>query len=244
MSNIVKIETLNALEKAVDMGLVASDLKGRFEKTFAIAEAVGEIRNLLTPEVMKPIMNLQGTKIGFKTDKQYPIEVVRECLIESVMQGVYPVGNEWNIIAGNAYITKEGMGRKLSQISGLSYSITPDVPHMANGGAIVKMKVEWTYNGKSDSRELPICTRVNSMMGADAIIGKATRKARAWLWQHITGQEIPDGDASEIINVTPDLATEKTNDNLKDQIKKKLGKDAHSEAKSNGYQPKHEEAAQ
>jgi hypothetical protein len=95
------------------------------------------------------------------------------------------------------------------------------------------------------------------MMGTDAIIGKATRKARAWLWQHITGQEIPDGDASEIIYVTPSDAPRKTADALKEKIKEKLGKKAevdpetgetipldfatdkpsHTEAKANGYQP-------
>ncbi len=39
---------------------------------------------------------------------------------------------------------------------------------------------------------------MNAFMGTDAVIGKATRKARAWLFSTITGTEIGDGDAGEI----------------------------------------------
>jgi hypothetical protein len=160
---------------------------------------------------MGQVMALQGSAIGFKTDKDqgggYPESTVRDCLIEATLAGVYPVGNEFNIIAGRAYITKEGMGRKLRDIDGLSYSILPGVPSMKEGGAIVPMNVEWTFKGNSSKRELPICVKVNGGMGADAVIGKATRKARAWLYQTVTGSEIPDGEAEAgEINVTPKIS--------------------------------------
>ena len=35
-------------------------------------------------------------------------------------------------------------------------------------------------------------------MGADAVIGKATRKARKWIYDTITGSEIPEGDVMDI----------------------------------------------
>jgi hypothetical protein len=151
-------------------------------------------------------MALQGSAIGFKTDKAYPEDVVRDALIEATMSGVYPVGNEFNIIAGRAYITKEGFGRKLKDVPSLSYTVANGEITMKNGGAIVPMDIQWTYGGKSEAKTLPVHVRVNSGMGADAIIGKATRKARAWLYQTVTGQELPEGDvtdASEPINVTP-----------------------------------------
>lgn len=34
-------------------------------------------------------------------------------------------------------------------------------------------------------------------MGTDAVIGKATRKARCWLFNTINGTEITDGDATD-----------------------------------------------
>jgi hypothetical protein len=96
------------------------------------------------------------------------------------------------------------MGRKLRDIRGLSYTLTPNVPEMKAGGAVVPMHIEWTHGNVRSERTISVCVKVNTGMGADAIIGKATRKARAWLYQTVTGNEIPDGEAEPAeINVTP-----------------------------------------
>lgn len=230
-TGIVNKETLEALEKAVETGLMAQDMKGRFEKTFALARAVKSLQEMLTPEIMADIMPLQGTKLGFDTDndrdgkkKFYPVAVVKNCLIEALMEGVYPVGNQFNIIAGNMYVAKNGMGQKLKDTPKLHYSITPGVPHQAGEkGAVVEMDVEWDWNGEKGNKKLTVCTRVNSGMGADAIIGKATRKTRAWLFQHLTGREVPEGEADDAApidvqseTVTPSKTkTEKVKDKIK-----------------------------
>lgn len=205
MGDIIKTSEAVAvkLDTAIERGILASQIAGKMSRALAVGAAMEEIRAALTPEVMRPVMALQGTAVGFKTDKQYPPEVVRDALIEATLAGVYPVGNEFNIIAGRAYITKEGMGRKLREIDGLTYSITPGIPTMKDGGSVVPMNVEWKYKGVSASRDLPVCVKLNSGMGADAVIGKATRKARAWLYQTITGSEVSDGEAEAEINVTP-----------------------------------------
>jgi len=202
---------INALDKCVDAGLLAHAETSSFRRTLTLASAIGELRSLLTPKVMEPVMNLQNTSLGFKTDKNpggYPLDVVRDCLIEACLKGVYPVGNEFNIIAGQCYITKEGMGHLLRDIPGLSYTITPGIPRgHGDNGAITPMLVEWTYGGKENRKELHVPTRVNRMMGVDAILGKATRKARAWLYATITGQEIGDGDADNnagVIDIEPE----------------------------------------
>lgn len=192
---IVKAE---ALDLAVQRGIEAQAMAGKMTKALAVAQAMSDIRAAFSPEIMSPIMALQGTAIGFRTDKDdkggYPESVVRDCAIEAMLQGVTLTGNQFNVIAGRSYITKEGMGQKLKDIAGLSYSVTPGIPTMSGGGAVQPMEIEWTYDGKADKRTLQVCVRVNAGMGADAIIGKATRKARAWLYQHITGIEIPEGE--------------------------------------------------
>lgn len=191
------------LDIAIDKARAANDIAGEMTKALAIAGAMKSIRDALTPSIMAEVMTLQGSALGFKTDKDisggYQVEVVRDCVLEAVMQGVGAIGNQFNIIAGRAYITKEGMGRKLANIKGLSYSITPGIPQSASGGAIVPVDVEWTYphGAEKKSKPLQICVRVNSGMGADAIIGKATRKARAWLYATITGQEVPEGEVDD-----------------------------------------------
>jgi hypothetical protein len=210
-NEVVKVDAavIEALDNAVERGIAAQTMAGRMSRALAVAGAMQDLRRAMdAPGVMDSIMSLQGTSLGFRTDKDssggYPTDVVRDCSIDAAMQGCYHVGNEFNIIAGRCYITKEGMGRKLSGIEGLGYSITPGIPKMAGQGAIQPMEVGWTYKGKSGQKTIDVCVRVNQGMGADAIVGKATRKARAWLYQHITGQEVPEGEVGdEPINVTP-----------------------------------------
>lgn len=179
----------------------ALTVASQFRRAFAVAEAVYQLKALLTPEVMKPILNLQNTSLGFQTDRReggYPLDTVKECLIDAVLSGVSPVGNEFNIIAGRAYITKNGMIHKLSTIDGLGYTMTPGIPKMAGeNGALIVMGIDWTYNGKANHKDLTLTIRINKGMGADAIIGKATRKAAAWLYQTVTGQTVDEGEANE-----------------------------------------------
>ena len=101
------------LNEAVGSVLNQTSLQG-FERAYATAKSIEVLKTLLTPEYMAPIMNLQGNRLGFKTDKDksggYPIDHVKNCLIEAVLTGLQPVGNQFNIIAGQMYATKEGLG--------------------------------------------------------------------------------------------------------------------------------------
>lgn len=207
---VIANDTIAALDRAATNGLIAQREVSQFKKMALIAGSINELRALLTPAVMKPIMALQNTSIGFKTDRPsgYDVDTVRDCVIEATLKGVYPVGNEFNIISCQCYITKEGFGHKLLDIPGLTYTMTPGIPRMVGEGAIVKVLIEWTYNKKDHSKELELAIRVNKGMGTDAIIGKAIRKARAWLYTTVTGQEIGDGDADgDVIDIKAEATT-------------------------------------
>jgi len=196
-------ELAKQLDSSV-LSVIGQDTLSGFEKAFQIASATGKLKELLTPEYMKPIMDLQGNRLGFKTDKDsdkgYSEPVVKNCLIEAVLTGVQPFGNQFNIIAGNCYITKEGFGYLLKNFRGLSYDIVPSLPRINadSTSAAIVMKIKWTLNGVAKEQDLDIPIKMNKFMGTDAVIGKATRKARAWLFNTITGSEIADGDAGEI----------------------------------------------
>ena len=188
----IKPETIEALDRiAANKEL---SVGSQFQRAFATANAIGQLRALLTPEVMRPIMALQGTPLGFLSDQKYTEDIVRDALIEAVLSGVHPIGNEFNIIAGRMYVTKAGMKHKLHDIPGLSFSVTCGFPKLSDNGAALIVTIDWTYQGKTERKELPIPVRVNRGMGADAINGKATRKAYAWLYEHITGQNVNDGE--------------------------------------------------
>lgn len=169
-----------------------------FQKAFVHASVIQELELLLTPEYMKPIMYMQGKKLGFKTDldKQggYKEETVRACLIEATLTGVQVSGNQFNIISANCYITKEGFAYLLKQIKGLWHEEIYDIPKAIDGATSVSVTINWKLDGIQKSRVLTFPVKVNTGMSGDAIIGKAKRKALAWLYNDITDSEIGDGD--------------------------------------------------
>lgn len=203
---VPQTEIAKALNDNV-LSVLGNDKIEGFEKAFLIAQAVGRLRELLTAEVMKPIMNLQGNRLGFKTDKDilqgggkgpgYPMEIVRDCLIEAVLFGLQPYGNQFNIIGGNMYATKEGLGSLLNKFPGLDWTISAQLPRIKDESAAVVMEIEWIRGGEKKTKSIDIPIRVNKFQGADAVLGKANRKARKWLFDKVSGVEVPEGDIQD-----------------------------------------------
>lgn len=207
-------EVIQKLDKSVLSVIGNSALMG-FEKAHAVSNAIMELKALLTDEYMKPIMALQGNKLGFRTDKDlkknpsgsgyvkgdgYPVEVVRDCLIEAVLMGLQPTGNQFNIIAGNTYPTKEGCGYLLNNFPGLKYDLVCSIPRVnpEKTGAAVDVNITWTINGQTNNKVIPFAIKMDQYTSVDALVGKATRKGRAWLLSTISGMEITDGDVQDI----------------------------------------------
>ncbi len=186
-----------------------------FEKAFVVSTAIGELKKMLVPEFMKPIMQLQGNRLGFKTDKDaaggYSEEIVKNCIIEATLSGVQVAGNQFNIIQGNTYITKEGYSYLLKNVQGLHYEITFELPRInaAKDGAAVMSNIKWSIDGKDFDRKIEFPIKANQYMGADGVIGKARRKASAWLYNTISGTETGDGDVTDIDHVV--IETPKAN---------------------------------
>lgn len=194
--------TTQKLDNSVLAVIGNSALQG-FEKAHTVSNAIVELKNLLTPEYMKPIMALQGNKLGFKSDKDktggYSVDIVKNCLIEAVLMGVQPTGNHFNIISGQTYLTKEGCGYLLNNFKGLKYNIVCGLPQINpdKSGASVEVNISWTLNGQSYEKTVPIPIKTDSYTSVDAVIGKATRKGRAWLLSTISGVEITDGETTD-----------------------------------------------
>lgn len=195
-----KIQELEAI--CQEYGLQKLAGMGQIAQTLALAEGIVKLEQAITPEVMRPIMALQGKRLGFLTDKDkdggYNETIVKRCTIEALLRGVRPVGNEMNIIAGNFYATREAFVRLLREFEGLTeLRLDFAVPRMSNGGAVVLCKASWKLNGVPDSMEAEIPVKVNNGMGSDAILGKADRKMRARVFNRLSGSEFPEGDVRE-----------------------------------------------
>lgn len=203
-------EVIDQLDFYSEQGGLCSGVKSNFRRIFMTSSIVYHLNQLLTPKMMESVMWLQNNPLGFLTDQKgagYSMDIVRMCLIDAAFEGVSPVGNEFNILAGRCYITKNGMRKKLSQIPGLRYHVTPGIPKLVGEkGAVAAVHLDWTYAGEHQEQDLEFAIRVNAGMGADAIIGKATRKAYAWLYEEVTGNQVSDGD---VMDADP-LITDKT----------------------------------
>lgn len=211
MANIaIKTEVSGSLDAlAAQAREVMLQQDSPFSKAFAQAEIMAAIRTQLdAPGVMAAVMSLQGSAIGFRTDKDkdggYSASAVKDAVIEATMRGLFPVGNEFNVIAGRCYVTNEGFTRLLKGMEGLTnLKINPEPPQ-ANGN--VKVHVSCNHKGIEIKEVLEFSIRCNAGMGADGIIGKARKKAKKWLYEYLTGSEMPEGEVDDLANarnVTP-----------------------------------------
>lgn len=195
-------------------------MEGNFSRTIAYGMAVAEMREALTPAVMTSVMKLKGSKLGFRTDENvqnvYPMELVRDAVIDAATLGLQCVGNQFNIIGGNMYVTKEGFTYLLRRLSAegklrdLKFIYHPaEITESSTQGTRrdgslyqkieregkVKVDVSCMWQGKPVQEQLEFIVRVNAGMSQDAVLGKAERKAKAWLYNYLTDQSIGDGSA-------------------------------------------------
>lgn len=185
-----------------------------------LATGVNQLRHALTEDIVKAVfVPLQGSPLGFVTDKDrdggYPAAVIRDCVIEALVQGLRPIGNEFNVIAGRMYAAKNGLMRLVQEFPGVTdLQIIPGVPAMTDKGALVPMRLTLRRDGKPlelvrelrkaadgtlDDTRIPI--RLNAGMGVDAVIGKATRKILKAALDMLRGNTMvmADGDAIETV---------------------------------------------
>ena len=196
--------------------------EGSFKQALALARAVRDMRELLTDEIMAPVMDLMNTSLGFRTDKDpnqldwkngnkpfipYPVAVVREVFIEAKLRGFHPIGNEFNIISGQFYGTQNGFNRKVRELTKGTYEDSIDVPVIGGSQATVTCRATWRIGDKEGSigvkKDDPcsFLVRVNEKMLPDAIAGKAKRKLLKRVFERLTGQVVADDEATDIIEV-------------------------------------------
>ena len=190
-----------------------------------MAAAVNDLRTLFDrPEIKARIAALQDTPLGFRTDQDpkvkrrkknqqtgqfeekhnipYPYDVVREAAIEALLRRLQLVGNQFNIIAGRFYCTKEGFEALIRQLPAVA-NFCPDigVPQSKPGGVIIDCSASWTQNGETQLLRASIPVKTDDYSGADQSIGKATRKFLKRCYECMTGNSIPEGDTGEIDGV-------------------------------------------
>ena len=191
-------------QTAKDYGIMTLEGKNEMEKTFILATGMCKLKELLTDEIMQPILYLQNTALGFKTDKKegYPKEVVRDVTAEALLRGLRMVGNEVNIIASNFYAAKDGCKRLVIEWPGLTeFDHRMSFPRDEGGKAYVDFLATWKLNGTEQYLEKKGATalsiRRNAGMIDDAILGKAERKMYAAILSKLSNFTMPEGDLGD-----------------------------------------------
>jgi len=241
-----KITALDEAAKEI-RELSQLDSSSPFKASLGMALAIDTMRELLTPEVMKYVMKLQGSKLGFLTDRDkkksgdkwvqgdgYSLEVVKDVMIEALAVGANMHGNEVNIMSYGMYLTKNYFSRVLDEKLGRNnWSLNHDLPKIITKletgkkgkqytkvcGATVTTNIEWKDATGSHSQEISKAIKGGETSSADNYHGKADRKAGAWLLGMVTGERYDEGDIDDnTIDVTAEVIE---NDEVEEMAAKK-----------------------
>lgn len=189
------------------------------ERGLTLAKAIQELRKFLdaNEDVMAGIVALQGSPLGFKTDKdskppneRYTAKELRDVVITAWLGGAHLTGNEFNVIAANCYFTKEFFERKVCEMPGLADFVDAYEPPEYKGDtrAFVKASASWTYFDEPDELTVTLAIRANKGSTDDAVLGKAKRKLIAAVVRRILlkngGMMLPDGEIGDDPNTITD----------------------------------------
>jgi len=192
------------------------DIANNAEAAFEAAAVVGALRNAMTDDMMTGVfMPLMNAKIGFLTDRDgrakkgqdplpfYDKGIVRDAIIDAIMIGLKPTGNQMNIIAGRMYPTKEGYTALLKRL-GVKYLIDVSYDKGQNPSfAEIPCKISYEHNGEKNGFTIVATVKKDSCSSHDQMRGKAERRAKKALYEHITGCDFGDADetSSQVIDV-------------------------------------------
>lgn len=173
------------------------------------ASAMYMLDQVLTDDVVRIyFMPLMNTRAGFLTDRNpakpkrgqqpatpYSINEVRACLKDAILKGLLPVGNQFNIISGSVYITREGYTALLSRM-GVKHRIIPSQLADRDGYAVYSCRIEaMTSQGDRISYTNEVLFK-RGQYDSDALLqGKAYARSVKSLWTYVSG--LDSGDAVE-----------------------------------------------
>lgn len=203
VDSIQKVNT--ALSQLKTIGENVDD----FENSLLVGYYLNELRENLNENVIKVMRSLQNTSIGFKTDRKdgYDEYTIKNCIIEAYMYGLRPLNNEFNILGGNFYVTKNGLDRLVHSKQGLekieivqkgikqspetkNWRVTYTYSFKIKGLEEVKGEKDIIVNGTTgkNNYEIPI----------DAIQGKSYRKILHFIYTKMNiGLQIPEGEVGD-----------------------------------------------
>lgn len=197
----------------------------QFEKSVAYGYYLTKIKESIQGKILEFIKSLMNTGIGFKTDRNpndpnskskepYSDDIVKNCIVQAIMHGLRIHGNEFNILGGNFYATKEGLDRVVHSNPSLEekvkekvkgfrqddktgiWGITFEYSYKLRGEAKVTEEVTVLVKGKQGNYDTPF----------DAVLGKAKRKLYKTIYNEMN-QDFKLEDADDIDEIESEKIT-------------------------------------
>ena len=186
----------------------------------AIANAVQQLRESITPELIQGLKKLQGSPLGFQTDKDngahigrgkyepgtgYDDDTVRDVAIMAASKGARMYGNEVNIIKSRMYLTKQYYGRLLDDTLGRhNWHTTPDIPRdIGEKRAVVSGTIWWRDSDGEHTDTCQFSVKCDATSTIDLLIGNWVKRARQMIYERSTGVKAPDDHSDDgVIDTT------------------------------------------
>lgn len=181
-----------------------------YEKSLAYGYYLTRIKEQISGKPLEIIKSLMNTGIGFKTDKPsktdnslYSDEIIKNCVVQAIMHGLRIHGNEFNILGGNFYATKEGLDRIVHDNPLLEEKVREKVKGFRQDEktSIWGISFEYSYKLKNESKVIEEVTvyvkgkQGNYETAFDAVMGKAKRKLFKVIYNDMTqGFKLEDAD--------------------------------------------------
>jgi hypothetical protein len=195
---------------------------GNITAALEVAEAVQDLRRMFDdPGIRSRVEALQDTPIGFRTDRDpkvknrktgqpnepYGYDVVKDCAIEAGLRGLQLVGNQWNILSGRMYCTKEGFEFLIKGLKDIAnFKLSLGIPVAKGAHVTIDCEAEWLNQGVAQSLKAQIPVKHDDYSTADQSLGKAKRKFLQRCHEQMTGTVMPEGEVEadpKALPVTP-----------------------------------------
>lgn len=207
-SHQVDTSLLASMDKCAEIGASLACQGARsIGEEFALVCAYDDLKGMMmgSRRLVDIAMKMQNNPMYFKTDSRegYPVSTVVDCMIQARLMGLKWRGNQFNILQGRLYLTKEGadslisaMGVPHSAVVGsftygpvLKGGVDRNGRQMADVVTVdVPVSVYWQEEGKEMQKDLSFNIRMSANSTVDAVNGKAEAHAVKWLYKYLTSK--------------------------------------------------------
>ena len=127
-----------------------------FDRSLVLASSMIDLRAAVK-DYLPVLYQLRGSRLGFLTDRDpgksdkpaYPDQVIVDCAVEAIVRGARWIGNEFNVLAGGCYLTKEHWARRVREVPGLTdHEVLCGVPEMVGPKCVVEVLATWKLDGR------------------------------------------------------------------------------------------------